>query len=72
MNYDEMMKAGRISAMREFFQLHGYNPTEDYLEWFYENFLGICKNMGYLFSNDEPLNKSPYAEFALRIYELGH
>ena len=72
MNYDEMMKAGRISAVREFFNLHGYQPTEDYLEWFCENFLGICKNMGYLLSNNKPLDSSPYAEVALHIYELRH
>ncbi len=70
--YDEMMKTGRIAAMREFFKQHGHEATEHYLEWFYENFLGICKNMGYLYGNNEPLNSSPYAQFALNIYTMGH
>ena len=72
MNYDEMMRTGRIAAVREFFKLHGLHATDSYLEWFYENFLGICKNMGYLYSNGENMNDSPYAEFALQIYALGH
>lgn len=72
MNYEEMMKTGRITAVREFFKLHGHQADESYLDWFYENFLGICKNMGYLYSNGEPLNSSPYAKFALKIYALGH
>ena len=70
MNYDEMMKAGRISAVREFFKLHDLHATDEYLDWFYDNFLGICKNMGHLLGNHEPLDSSPYAEVALRIYEL--
>ena len=72
MNYDEMMKAGRIEAVREFFRLHGREADNHYLDWFYENFLGICKNMGFLHSNDESMDDSPYADFALRIYDLGH
>lgn len=72
MNYDEMMKKGRLDAVREFFRKHGREADEHYLDWFYENFLGICKNMGYLYSNDEPFSDSPYAEFALKIYDLGH
>ena len=70
MNYTDMIKTGRMTAVREFFQLHGYQPTEDYIEWFYENFLGICKNMGYLYGNHEPLDNSPYATFALQIYKM--
>ena len=38
----------------------------------HENFLGICKNIGYLHANDEPLDSSPYATFALQIYAMGH
>lgn len=72
MNYDEMLKQGRIEAMRKFFQQHGKKADEHYLEWFYENFLGICKNMGYLHSNGIPFSDSPYAEFALAIYDMGH
>ncbi len=72
MNYTEMMRTGRITAVREFFNSHGYQPTDDYLDWFYENFLGICKNMGYLRGNNEPLDNSPYAEFALKIYALSN
>ena len=72
MNYEELVRTGRIAAMREFFKLHELNATDSYLDWFYENFLGICKNMGYLHSNDEDMNSSPYAKFALQIYALGH
>jgi hypothetical protein len=70
--YEEMMKTGRIKAVREFFRQHGHNATNDYLEWFYENFLGICKNLGYLYGNGESFSNSPYTEFALKIYALGH
>lgn len=72
MDYKKMIKTGRINAMREFFKQHGHHADDHYLEWFYENFLGICKNMGYLYGNDEPLDSSPYAKFALKIYALGH
>lgn len=72
MNYEKTIKTGRITAMRKFFELYGENPTDNYLEWFYENFLGICKNMGYLYGNHENLDDSPYTEFALQIYALGH
>lgn len=72
MNYDEMMKAGRIEAVREFFRLHDRVADNNYLDWFYTNFLGICKNMGFLRSNDQSMDDSPYAEFALQIYDLGH
>lgn len=72
MNYEAMMKTGRITAMRKFFESHGHHATDSYLDWFYENFLGICKNMGYLYGNDEPLDSSPYAQFALKIYAMAH
>jgi hypothetical protein len=72
MNYDEMMKTGRITALKEFFRLNGKEVTDHYAEWFYENFLGICKNLGYLHGNGENLNDSPYAEMALKIYSLAH
>jgi hypothetical protein len=72
MNYDEMVKTGRITALKKFFKLNGREVTEDYAEWFYINFLGICKNLGFLDGNGENLNGSPYAEFALKIYDLAH
>ena len=72
MNYDEMMKQGRIIAVRKFFESQGKSVSDDYLDWFYENFLGICKNLGYLYANDEPFSTSPYVDFALKIYALGH
>lgn len=72
MNYDELMKTGRITAVRKFFESHGYQPTESYLDWFYDNFLGICKNMGFLHGNNEDLNSSPYAEMALAVYAMGN
>ena len=72
MNYDLLLRQARITAVREFFKLHGYTPTLDYLDWFYENFLGICKNIGYLHANNEPLDSSPYAAFVLQIYALSH
>jgi hypothetical protein len=72
MNYESVIKEARINAVREFFKSHGNHADDHYLEWFYENFLGICKNLGYLYGNDEPFSDSPYAEFALHIYALGH
>lgn len=72
MNYDDMLKQGRITATNEFFKNHGHQPTDDYLEWFYENFLGICKSMGYLYGNHEPLDNSPYARLALQIYTMNN
>jgi hypothetical protein len=72
MDYDEMVKTGRITALKKFFKLNGREVTEDYAEWFYINFLGICKNMGFLDGNGENLNDSPYAEIALKIYDLAH
>lgn len=72
MNYDELMKTGRITAVRKFFESHDRHADDYYLDWFYENFLGICKNLGYLHANDEPFSDSPYAEFALKIYDMGH
>ena len=72
MNYDEMVKQGRIDALHEFFRLNCKEITDHYADWFYQNFLGICKNFGYLHSNGEDMNNSPYAEFALKIYSLGH
>ena len=72
MNYEIAIKQARIAAVREFFKSHGEYADDNYLEWFYENFLGICKNLGYLHSNDEPFSNSPYTEFALQIYALGH
>ena len=72
MNYDELMKTGRITAVRKFFESHGKSVDDHYLDWFYENFLGICKNMGYLHANDEPFSKSPYVELALKIYDISH
>lgn len=72
MNYELTMKQGRITAVREFFKSHGKDASDHYLDWFYENFLGICKNIGYLHANDEPMDSSPYKEFALKIYALGH
>lgn len=72
MNYEEMTKSGRLDAMRKFFRQYGRKPDERYLEWFYENFLGICKNMGYLHANGIPFTESPYAKFALQIFDLGH
>lgn len=72
MNYDEIMKTGRITALKEFFRLNGKEVSDHYAEWFYENFLGICKNLGYLHGNGENLNDSPYAEMALKIYSLAH
>ena len=72
MDYELTLKALRLNAVREFFKLHGKPVDDFYLDWFYENFLGICKNLGFLHSNDEPLTSSPYATFALQIYALGH
>ena len=72
MNYDEMMKAGRITALKEFFKLNDKKVTDHYANWFYENFLGICKNLGFLYGNGESLNDSPYAKMALDIYNLKH
>lgn len=72
MNYELAIKQARITAVREFFKSHGKHANDHYLEWFYENFLGICKNLGYLYSNNEPFSNSPYAEFALQLYALGH
>lgn len=72
MNYDELMKTGRITALKEFFQMNGKEITDHYANWFYENFLGICKNLGFLYGNGENLNDSPYAEMALKIYSLAH
>lgn len=72
MDYEKTIKTARINAMRKFFELHGKEPDDFYLNWFYENFLGICKNMGYLYGNDEPLDNSPYAKFALKIYAMRH
>lgn len=72
MNYDDMMKIGRIAALKEFFKLNGRKIDDAYADWFYENFLGICKNLGYLFGNDENLNNSPYADIALKIYDFAH
>jgi hypothetical protein len=72
MNYDELMKTGRITALKEFFQMNGKEITDHYANWFYENFLGICKNLGFLYGNGENLNDSPYAEMAMKIYSLAH
>ena len=72
MNYDEMAKQGRIIALKEFFKQNGEEITDHYADWFYEKFLGICINLGYLWSNKEDLNKSPYAEVALKIYNRAH
>lgn len=72
MNYDEMVKIGRIAALKEFFKKNGEEIDDAYAEWFYENFLGICKNLGYLWGNKEDLNNSPYAEIALKIYSIAH
>ena len=72
MNYDVILKQGRLNAVRAFFHQHGREADEHYLEWFYENFLGICKNLGFLHGNDMPFSESPYAEFALQIYDMGH
>lgn len=72
MDYELTIKQGRLAAVREFFRLNGRKADDHYLDWFYENFLGICKNLGYLYANDEPFSDSPYAEFALKIYDLGH
>lgn len=72
MNYDEMAKQGRITALKEFFKMNGEEITDHYADWFYERFLGICINLGYLWSNGESLNNSPYAKMALEIYSLGH
>jgi hypothetical protein len=72
MNYDEMVKTGRITALKTFFKMNGKEVTEDYAEWFYINFLGICKNLGFLHGNGEDLNGSPYAKMALDIYNLAH
>ena len=72
MNYEAMLKQGRLDAVREFFRQHNREADEYYLDWFYENFLGICKNLGYLYGNDEPFSDSPYVEFALKIYDMGH
>ena len=72
MDYDEMVKIGRIAALKEFFRVNGEKIDDHYADWFYENFLGICKNFGYLWGNNEDLNNSPYAEIALKIYKLAH
>lgn len=72
MNYDEMMKSGRITALKEFFRLNNKEVTDQYADWFYDNFLGICKNLGFLHGNGENLNNSPYAKMALDIYSLAH
>ena len=72
MNYDEMVKDGRIIALKEFFKQHGKEITDHYADWFYERFLGICINLGYLWGNKEDLNSSPYAEIALKIYDIAH
>lgn len=72
MDYELTLKQGRLTAVREFFRLNGRKADDYYLDWFYENFLGICKNLGYLYTNDEPFSDSPYAEFALHIYDIGH
>lgn len=72
MNYELTIKQARLKAVQAFFNLHGKSADNDYLDWFYENFLGICKNLGFLHANDEPLDNSPYVEFALKIYELGY
>ena len=71
MNYDEMVKEGRITALKEFFKLYDKELPDYFAEWFYENFLGICKNFGYLWAEGENLLHSPYAKFALHIYNLG-
>lgn len=72
MNYDDIMKTGRITALKKFFAMNGKEVTDHYAEWFYENFLGICKNLGFLYGNGENLNDSPYANMALEIYSLAH
>lgn len=72
MNYGEMIKEGRITALKEFFKQNGKEITDHYAEWFYERFLGICMNLGYLWSTRRDLNESPYAEVALKIYEIAH
>ena len=72
MNYDEMMKTERIFALKEFFRQNSKEITDNYAEWFYINFLGICKNFGFMYACGENLNDSPYADVALSIYKLGH
>lgn len=70
MNYDDLMRQARLAAVRAFFKQHNIDTEGDYLDWFYANFLGICKNLGYLYGNKEPLDSSPYAQVALQIYAL--
>lgn len=72
MNYEDMVRQGRITALKEFFKKNGKEITDHYASWFYENFTGICKNLGFLYGNGEDLNQSPYANIALNIYSIGH